>query len=370
MTSLQFTQSLTFPTVTICNKNRYRKSVINGTAFEEFLWSIYPLAGFGPQLHVNYNWSLLENDPALQNRTEFELTAAHQLEDTILKCQFVNSDDKHECGRENFTTVFTEHGVCYSFNNGLDNILKATSTGSSTGLHMLINVQRIEYTIGPRTGIGITVILSEPGADITGENTALSIAPGVEALVAMPMDKYLFLKAPYQTNCCTEGTSYYPVYSYHGCMNEKMSNEMAEKCNCKEIELPGPVRTCTLQESVECALPLKVSNALTNIDCNVPCNFTLYNPRVTYGHFPSPSIIQRLSDMYGISEESVKDNFIDIMIFYTELTYKEIQLIPAMSVWSLFSSFGGLMGLCIGASVLTLAEFIDFSLSFVFRHYR
>ena len=47
-------------------------------------------------------------------------------------------------------------------------------------------------------------------------------------------------------------------------------------------------------------------------------------------------------------------------IFYQELSYEEIQQNIAFEFLSLLSEIGGSLGLLLGASVLTVCEFIDF----------
>ena len=61
-----------------------------------------------------------------------------------------------------------------------------------------------------------------------------------------------------------------------------------------------------------------------------------------------------------------RNNFIQVDIFYEELSYEEIEENIAFEFLSLLSEIGGFLGLLLGASVLTLCEVVDFIiLSFV-----
>ncbi|CAB4004599.1 acid-sensing ion channel 1 isoform X2, partial [Paramuricea clavata] len=53
------------------------------------------------------------------------------------------------------------------------------------------------------------------------------------------------------------------------------------------------------------------------------------------------------------------NNLLAIDIFYEDLNYNIIKQVPAYSLPNLLGEIGGLMGLFLGASILTLLEFFD-----------
>lgn len=55
-----------------------------------------------------------------------------------------------------------------------------------------------------------------------------------------------------------------------------------------------------------------------------------------------------------------RDNFIQVDIFYQELSYEEIEENKAFEFLSLLSEIGGFLGLLLGASVLTVCELVDY----------
>jgi hypothetical protein len=71
--------------------------------------------------------------------------------------------------------------LCYTFNSGKNDkdILKATKTGSSFGLSMIINSQPEEY-YGPysREGTGFRVVIHDQDDYPSMEKNALQISPG------------------------------------------------------------------------------------------------------------------------------------------------------------------------------------------------
>ena len=55
-----------------------------------------------------------------------------------------------------------------------------------------------------------------------------------------------------------------------------------------------------------------------------------------------------------------RKNFLRVDIFFKELNYGMIEQQEAFKLESLLGEVGGFMGLLLGASVLTVFEFIDF----------
>ena len=55
-----------------------------------------------------------------------------------------------------------------------------------------------------------------------------------------------------------------------------------------------------------------------------------------------------------------RNNFIQVDIFYQELSYEEIEQNIAFEFLSLLSEIGGFLGLLLGASILTVCELVDY----------
>ena len=61
-----------------------------------------------------------------------------------------------------------------------------------------------------------------------------------------------------------------------------------------------------------------------------------------------------------ISIFCVRENFMQVDIFYKEISYHAIHQQEAFVFVSLLSEVGGFLGLLLGASVLTICELVDF----------
>ena len=55
-----------------------------------------------------------------------------------------------------------------------------------------------------------------------------------------------------------------------------------------------------------------------------------------------------------------RENFMQVDIFYQELSYEEIEQNIAFEFLSLLGEIGGFLGLLLGASVLTVCELVDY----------
>jgi hypothetical protein len=58
--------------------------------------------------------------------------------------------------------------------------------------------------------------------------------------------------------------------------------------------------------------------------------------------------------------EQCSDNFIKMDIFYQDLTHNTVATNVGFELSSLFSEIGSLMGLLLGASLLTACELVDY----------
>ncbi|KQK82945.1 acid-sensing ion channel 3 [Amazona aestiva] len=115
ITALDEAQSrvLTFPAITLCNYNRIRRS------------------------------QLTLNDLKSYDLGAFYQRAGHPIQEMLLRCRFRGRD----CGPENFTTIFTRLGKCYTFNSGGPGreVLTTLQGGAGNGLELMLNVQQEEY---------------------------------------------------------------------------------------------------------------------------------------------------------------------------------------------------------------------------------
>lgn len=108
--SLVYESSPEFPAVSICNFNRFKKSVIMARGYDQ------PLRQFERKV-FGLNTDNFTTDFSKYhdfNFTEFYLSAGHQINDTLQACVWSGTF----CDYRNFTPVLTSMGLCHTFNSG------------------------------------------------------------------------------------------------------------------------------------------------------------------------------------------------------------------------------------------------------------
>ena len=112
--SLKYDPMPTFPAVTICNFNVFKRSVVRTSVYEEIL----------PQIHASFDkkMGLYDVNDSIDlkkyhdlNLTQFYIDAGHQSHDTVGHCIW---NGKPTCDHRNFTSVLTSMGLCHTFNSG------------------------------------------------------------------------------------------------------------------------------------------------------------------------------------------------------------------------------------------------------------
>ncbi|XP_077984845.1 acid-sensing ion channel 1A-like [Glandiceps talaboti] len=296
---------------------------------------------------MKYNDSTNE----ITNITDFGLVAAHKIEDILVQCQWSTHST---CHPENFTTIFADFGVCYTFNGDADNPLFVHNRGRIYGLYMILDLQQHEYFYGSHRGAGIKMLVhSATDPPLIGE-LGMALGPGMDATVALTTSRVE------RTNCKDESLDYYKHYSGANCELAKRTNSVLATCGCRAPYMPGDERLCTLEEEVTC-LP----NVLGKHDyfCPAPCDATIYHATLSFASFPGEHVLQKISETYNKSEDEIWKNFIAVSIYMEDLSVFMTKQEIAYTIDNFLGDMGGQLGLCLGASILTMWEFGEFVLT-------
>ncbi|KAE8582196.1 hypothetical protein XENTR_v10019993 [Xenopus tropicalis] len=102
----------------------------------------------------------------------------------------------------------------------------------------------------------------------------------------------------------------------------------------------------------------------------------LYELTVSGSQWPSTAFIENFSrelkEMGGQmrdiadSPSMIRDNFVKVVVYFKQLNFELIEEEPSMTEINLISNMGGLVGLWVGFSVCTLAEFFELFLDVLF----
>ncbi|KAL5012169.1 hypothetical protein ScPMuIL_010720 [Solemya velum] len=334
---------LDFPAVTICNLNMFKKDIIlcKGPEFE---YSIYTM--FEDMSDV----SILEQFILFSGSTIQDISGK-----TLEECSKNNTQKLHrfigycvwEGAWQNCSEIFqetlTEYGVCFTFNRNLKWRRFTGSTGSTSGLHVLIDIEQDDYFFSKTSEAGVKTNALAPPFKGSGTEFCLDTEePGF----VNPLARYKH-------------------YSRMACISECDINRVVEMCGCRFFLDPGDEAICSLVDTRFCYIREQRSAVMSreyreNCSCPNTCSETKYATTTSYSKFGSDFINSVLRSKHLLpDDEHVRNNFLDVRIYYDSLMETETVQVPELTIEGILGNFGGLMGLFLGASLLSVSEVLE-----------
>ena len=128
--------------------------------------------------------------------------------------------------------------------------------------------------------------------------------------------------------------------------------------------LAGPYPVCSpfkVQCLKEARLELLREDVVNKIygGCPTPCNQLIYERSLSSAYIAN-HLAQILQQHMNVSRLFLNDNYAKLDLFFSDLSYTEITSLESYPVLSLFCDIGGAMGLILGSTFLTAAEFFEF----------
>ncbi|XP_056430979.1 amiloride-sensitive sodium channel subunit beta-like isoform X2 [Hyla sarda] len=280
-------------------------------------------------------------------------------------------------------------GNCYTFNGRNDSVrredevLNATKAGFSYGLTMELYIEQHEYLRSLSTAAGLRVVLHGQGKMPFPEDEGVNVPPGQESDIGIVKVHVKRLQEPYNSRCSSGQSikNYYADvygkdYSREACMKSCAQTKMIKNCGCRVWEFPAPpgldVPLCNISEpSVNnCVVKYEYKLSHDQLKCHCPlqCDEEIFELTLSSSQWPSNTYLdafsKRLESRRGhLDVQTIRDNVVKVVVYYQQLNYELIKEVPSMQLVDLFSSIGGLVGLWIGVSVCTVAEFLELILN-------
>ena len=222
------------------------------------------------------------------------------------------------------------------------------------------------------TGIGFNVIVHGKGEFPSGIQDSFSIQPGTSINVALLLQEERILPRPYSSTDCvndvTETTYPYGfMYSENACREFCKTEEIYRDC-CDFYELnPNASNACNYNQVTHCSFDFEDSYARGNFSCNhcLPtCQYSEYKLHISTSKYPDPlQVLQaQVLDFPFQTEQEMSENLLSIRFYFKSMKYVVFTQTPSTNVWQFFSTCGGILGLFLGASILTVVEIFDFVL--------
>ncbi|XP_064611819.1 acid-sensing ion channel 4-A-like [Liolophura sinensis] len=375
--TLRQTRSLPFPSVTVCNSNLFRKSVVTQDPIAAM--SLRAMYDNGPRAPaINFSDPRFVSKNTDCDPRDFFQATAHQLESMFRFCSWMS--DEVNCS-EYLTPHHTNHGLCYTFNS-MDYIkshgrLNTSFPGEAGGLKLTMDIEEHEYFYGLSSALGIKVLVHDPDVFPNTYNRGFLVGPGTKVSASTSITKIKCLPAPYKAmgdeECLDTGVpgfesplDLYSTYDIQACYMECTAKAAIAECGCQDtLDNAVNVSYCSIRELIQCYRPSKAKHqrsikSLEDCKCLRQCNWDQYDVRVSSGGYPMEHDLQQIMENRNISREYVLKNYLSVGVFFDQLVFTEIEQVPSYTAVDIVANLGGQLGIFLGASFLTLTEVVEY----------
>ncbi|KAK2176081.1 hypothetical protein NP493_686g01016 [Ridgeia piscesae] len=313
----------------------------------------------------------------------------------ILDCEFAGS----KCYMSDFATFYdTHHGNCYIFNsewNQTQTPRVQELTGTRYGLTLTLNIGQDDYMKDIESSAGARIVVHPRGRMPFPKDEGVLAAPGQMSIIGIRQFNVFRLPEPYGN--CTDTTErnirrsvfeeVYPVrYSIAACYATCYQSYVIDRCGCADSQYPMEgaafdykrVSACNSNDVTEdtCRYHVRVDYTYNRLDCDcpLPCEEIGYTYQTSSSIWPADvhkDIVKRklatkITRYFGNMTDDAKlwRNLLKVKVYYEDFNYEKIEESPSYSKVSFVSDVGGILGLWIGCSVLSLFEFLELSMDF------
>ncbi|XP_035700289.1 degenerin deg-1-like [Branchiostoma floridae] len=296
----------------------------------------------------------------------------HQKEDLILQCTF----DKERCSLDDFkVTQNAKYGNCFTFNHGEDDKVRTTTkVGAEFGLKLTLSIESDEYVglFGQDPGAKVTI--HSVGSTPFPEGNALNTKPGESTFVGLKRSSVKRQPHPYGdcTSYQERDELYGGRYTYETCQHSCLQAALLDKCGCSDELITINSTLCSVLNKTQecCRQEVRKRHEDGNLLCNCrqSCEEDSYALWLSSSLWPSDRYVWYVLDNIHtrsrarnlpLSPNELRQNLARVHVYFRDLNYELINENPTYTEETLLSGLGGLLGLYVGLSVITVFEFIN-----------
>lgn len=378
-TTISFTsnsEGQTFPAVTLCNLNPMRQFSAPPATIQLLSQFANPTSLFIQNWNITsqINVSSCSNSINLLTAEEKRDTllkaytsSGHQLDEFVVYCGFAGNDGTIVNCKDTLKPVLTSMGICYTFNSAYAEgarEYKVNRPGPMYGLNIILNINRSQYTPLSQSSIGAKVSVHARDTLPIPHETGLTLTPSTNSYLAI--EKIDHVDETRESACIRRDRSllFFPSHSYSvsTCRINALYQDFAQpsKCSCSPaVERPnsGPysnTRNCTIADI--CCLMEEYTTYNPSLECPPACKYISYNVQPSYSDFLSPQLAQDIAIKHNMTVQDVSENLLSLYVYFDEMQVTQLHTVYTYTFANLLADMGGLLGLFIGASVISLLE--------------
>ena len=273
----------------------------------------------------------------------------------------------------------------------------AQTSGSTKGLHMVLNLEKSEYIDHFVNGYGMRLSVHERGTIPIPDRDSFVLNPGYETNIAVKMVRINRLGGNYGK--CIDGgriqadSDIVSVYSIPVCHMFCERDHILEICGCIPFGSIDEVHPNNITADICDVDDFNVMDCVTSVedriyfgelecDCPPRCKEDTYTVTISGRSWPNAKYLERVlipqscSNYTPSMEKTCKQfkadvnitnsnyydyasNFLSVNVYFEDLTYETISEEPLYNTMRFLSDLGGAMGFYMGASLLTYVEILQ-----------
>ena len=358
-----------FPAITLCNLNPVKRTFVDKHHLSMIMDLVFHPSKVEFLMDRARNFLATCNDFLSQLDDETRSLEFSQIiydqenaKDFIVQCSFgsdVNSIEYYNC-TDQFMQEPTSLGLCYTFNSHLmEGTLKrkVKRPGERYGLRVILNINQDDYSTSLNGNAGVKVSINKHGNIPDLDEKGIFVPPGRNAYVGLRMTRNIDKTMGRKCEKKNPKFEYYHSvnYSVGVCNANAFAADIDRMCNCLHYRTtfnPNRSRNCSVSDT--CC----ISNTSLTRDtrCSEACDTTVYTAQASYAQFPSVSFADELSEILNKSKTNIFRDIMAVNVYFDDVGVIEIETTNPYKSADFLSDLGGVLGLFLGASVISLLE--------------
>ncbi len=278
-------------------------------------------------------------------------------EDLVESCLEFGSKTTFNCCKDS-KPYFLPNGLCFLLHLPAQH---SPNVGVQILLKILSDEQMVPANIGAFVENASMVWLYSSETDLMG--ISQYIPQGVHHTLTLKRNVFHSVSNPPKFYCKDD-----PAYSESKCYRECTSRPMIKACNCSMIDLGlGKRKTCTPCGLLECNQKPEMLNVTSKSllaqcepECPLACQQGRYS--ITPTHAPFSRVLLTHQWKNDTRVEELMNHRAVLELVYDKMDYTEVRKFFSMTPRTLLSNFGGVLGLFLGASFISLIHAVVFFL--------